>query len=108
MAKGDKELGTGNRPTMGTSVGQTVNARRPEKGKSVPKTGNRKGGMLEGATAAHRATIQERLGAKRHPTAVLYEANAPEASQTLRNTVIVPSATGNRDFGLRSQYGQGF
>ena len=106
MAKGDKNVSTGNRPTMGTSVGQTVNARQPIKGRSVPRTGNRKGGMLEAATQAHRAGIQEKDGAQLRPTAKLYEANAAEAGLLQRNTVLVPSALGNRDFYTRRQFGQ--
>lgn len=108
MPKGDKNTGTGNRPTMGTSVASTVNARQPEKGRATKKSGNAKGGMLEAATAAHRAGIQEREGASYAPRAILYAANAPEAAQTQRNVVTVPSAAGNRDFYLNRRYGQGY
>lgn len=93
---------------VGDSVAKvaTATSRGVQRGKLVKK-GNSKGGMLEGATQAHKANILERNGASFAPKAVLYAANAPEAAQTLRNTRIVPSAVGNRDFYLRRQYGQG-
>lgn len=73
---------------------------------AVPR-GSAKHGMVEPATAVHRATIQERLGAKGAPQAVLYRPNAAEAGLVQRNVHQVPSAIGNRDFYLRRQYGQG-
>jgi hypothetical protein len=93
---------------VGDSVAKvaTATSRGVQRGKLVKK-GNSKGGMLEGATASHKANIQERMGATFTPKATLYAANAPEAAQTQRNTRIVPSALGNRDFYLRRQYGQG-
>jgi hypothetical protein len=93
-----KNIGTGNRPTMGTSAASSVKAAPVIRGRSVKKTGQSKGGFLEAATASHRPNVQEHLGASLHPTAVLYQANAAEASQTQRNTVLVPSASGFRDF----------
>lgn len=63
-------------------------------------------GMLGPVTAKVRPTIPERLGAKLHPTAVLYQQNAAEASAVTRNVRKVPSAVGNRDFYLKRQYGQ--
>ena len=64
------------------------------------------GGALEAATAAHKKNIPERLGAKLHPTAVLYKQNAAEANDTQKNVRTVPSAIGNRDFYNKRQYGQ--
>jgi hypothetical protein len=105
MARTDKTTTTF--PTMGTEAAKLAHVAQPQKGKSIPKTGNSKGGMIEGATATHKANIAERLGAKLAPQVPLYAPNAPEAAETQRNTVIVPSALGNRDFYLRRQYGQG-
>lgn len=95
MAKGQSR---GDRPTMGTSAADHVTAMKPIKGRSVKKTAQSKGGMLDAATANHRANIQETLGCSLHPTATLYEQNAAEASQTLRRTVLVPSKSGYQDF----------
>lgn len=94
---------------VGKNIAATVGSgqsAKPQRGKLVKK-GNSKGGMLEGATAAHRANVQERMGPQFRPTATLYAQNAPSASETQRNTRIVQSAVGNRDFYLRRQYGQG-
>lgn len=82
-----------------------LSARGPQRGKLVKK-GNSKGGMLEGATAAHRANVQERLGPQFQPKVTLYAQNAASATETQRNTRIVQSAVGNRDFYLKRQYGQ--
>ena len=86
------------------SIGGSQSA-KPQRGTLVKK-GNSKGGMLEGATAVHRANIQETLGASWHPTATLYAANAPEAGLVQRNVRTVQSAIGNRDFYLKRAYGQ--
>lgn len=93
-------------PTMGTEAAKLARVGAPERGKLVP-SGNSKGGMLEGATAAHKANILEIQGAKLAPQVNHVYPNAPEAAETQRNTVLVPSALGNRDFYLRRQYGQG-
>jgi hypothetical protein len=95
------------RPTMGTDASRVGKVAKPVKGKSVPKKNQSKGGFLEAATASHRPNILERNGASLRPTAVLYQANAAEAGLVQRNTVVVPSAVGNRDFYLRRQYRQG-
>src|SRR3954470_13725707 len=108
MAKAKAGKTTTQFPKVGNNIAVNVGrsqSAHPERGILVKK-GNSKGGMLEGATAAHKANIQERLGAKGAPQAVLYEANAAEASLTQRNVVLMPSALGNRDFYLRRQYGQ--
>lgn len=92
---------------VGDSISKvaTATSRGVQRGKLVKK-GNSKGGMLEGATAAHRAGIQERMGAQFAPQATLYAPNAASAGETQRNVRIVQSAVGNRDFYLRRQYGQ--
>jgi hypothetical protein len=106
MARTDKTVTSF--PTMGTEAASLQQRHaKPERGKAVPKTGNAKGGMLEGATATHKANIAEVQGAKLAPQIAHVYPNAPEASATQKNTVIVPSALGNRDFYLRRQYGQG-
>lgn len=97
---------SGDFPTVGTSVARSVSARPALRGTAVPKTGNSKGGFAEAATAKHRANIQERLGAKLRPTAVLYAVNAAAANDTYRNVRYVPSAIGNRDFWNKRAYGQ--
>ena len=63
-------------------------------------------GGQEPATANHKSNVLERGGASLHPTATLYKQNAAEASATMRNTRLVPSALGNRDFYAKRQYGQ--
>lgn len=111
MAKSKTQsVPTGSFPTMGTTAAVSVGASqsaKPQRGILRPRRAGGPTGMLEAATASHKANIQERLGAKLAPQATLYAQNAAEASQTQRNTVIVPSAIGNRDFYLRRQYGQG-
>lgn len=89
------------------TVANNVSARPVLKGKQVKKTGEQKGGMIEAATATHRANVAEKLGATGHPTATLYAQNAASASATLRNTYVVPSRAGNGDFYLRDRYQQG-
>lgn len=95
------------RPTMGNTPAKLASVAKPQRGKSVVKKGEAKGGFLEAATATHRANIQERLGAKLHPTAKLYAANAAAANDVQRNVRTVPSAVGNRDFQARRQYNSG-
>lgn len=110
MAKSkNQKQPTGSFSTMGTSVAVSIGASqsaKPQRGIVRPKNDS-KGGMLEAATASHRAGIQERLGFKGAPQTTLYAQNAAEAGLTQRNVVTVPSAIGNRDFYLRRQYGQG-
>lgn len=83
---------------MGKTVADSVSNRTPLKGVQVVKAGERKGGMIEAATAVHRANTGERHGASLHPTATLYKQNAAEASQVQRRTYIVPSKAGVGDF----------
>jgi hypothetical protein len=99
-------VSTGQFPTMGTSASR-VRAVPAERGTKVAKKGSGKSSALEAATAFHRNNIQERLGAKCHPTATLYQANAASAGETQRNVHTVPSAIGARPFYDRRRYGQG-
>jgi hypothetical protein len=94
----DKTITTANRPTMGTSASKSFTVAPVKGAKSAVKKGYSKGGFLEAATATPRRQIQENMGAQLHPTATLYTQNAAEASQVLRNTRIVPSASGYKDF----------
>lgn len=93
---------------VGDNVAANIgfSAAGPRRGKLVKKGNAGIGGMLEGATATHKANIQERLGAQWAPQVTLYAPNAPEAAQTQRNTRIVQSAVGNRDFYMRRAFGQ--
>lgn len=94
---------------VGNNIAATVGngqSARPQRGKLVQKGNSKGGGMLEAATATHRANVQERQGPKFKPQVALYAPNAASASETQRNTRIVPSAVGNRDFYLKRQYGQ--
>lgn len=96
-------------PKIGTAVAKGIaksQSARPQRGILRPR-GVSEGGMLAAATANHRPNIQERLGAKLAPQVTLYAPNAASAGDLQRNTVIVPSAMGNRDFFLRRRYGQG-
>lgn len=86
------------------SVVGSVMARQSPNTISVPRKGPT--GSQEPATANHRSQVLERHGASLHPTATLYKQNAAEASATMRNTRMVPSAIGNRDFYAKRQYGQ--
>lgn len=93
---------TSNSPRMGTEAYRLGSVRQPEKGMSVPKTGNAKGGSIaEPATARYRRGVpqgafgaQFRITAKRTP----YSISDPQAP-TQANGRIVPSAMGvNRNF----------
>lgn len=100
---------TTNFTKMGTSAATTVDnlSAAPSKNtKPVPRK-TTVSGAPQPATASIRKHVLERNGASYTPTATLYAQNAAEASATQRNTVVVPSALGNRDFYLRRRYGQG-
>jgi len=88
-------------PKVGKSNANAV-VRKPTT-KSVPKTGNSKGGMAEGATAEHRAGIHEKGGATLHPQVAMYKANAPEASANKRNVRIL----GTSDEGIKDVWRKG-
>lgn len=88
-------------PKVGNNIAATVGSSqsvKPQRGTLVRKTGNAKGGMLEPATARNRAQVQERLGFKGAPQTKTSYMTAQEAALTQRNTLIVRSAVGNRDF----------
>lgn len=94
---------------MGTSAASTVDnlSAAPSKNtKRVPKK-TTVSAAPQPATVSIRQHVYERNGASYAPKATLYAQNAAEASATQRNTVVVPSALGNRDFYLRRRYGQG-
>ena len=84
----------------------TVTSSQSPNLKSVQRGGSKSGAPVGTKSQPGRVNIQERLGAQFAPQMPLYYANAPEASQTLRNTRVLNSAVGNRDFWLKRQYGQ--
>ena len=88
----DNEVRSGSFPIMGTSAAK-VTVRKPERGRLRPR-----GVSGEGASNAplgHKgdrtASYSGTMGATLHPTAVLYKANAAEATQGQRHVVIIPS-----------------
>ena len=94
-------------PKMGTSNARANNVSgAPSKNTKPVRKKSTISAKPEAATAAHRQGQLESLGFKGAPQTTMSYPTAPEASQTLRNTRIVPSAIGNRDFYLRRQYGQ--
>lgn len=94
-------------PKMGTSNSRANNVSgAPSKNTKPVRKKSTVSAKPEVATAAHRQGQLESLGFKGAPQTTMSYPTAPEASQTLRNTRIVPSAMGNRDFYLRRQYGQ--
>lgn len=93
-------------PTMPQSP-QFINISGMPSANTTPvRKNNSKGGFLEAATATHKANIPERLGAKGHPQATLYAANAASANDTERQVYTVPSRSGFKDFYLKRSYGQ--
>lgn len=85
-------------PTQG-NVASAVNT----SGQSSPSTqtvprANRPSGMLEAATAQHRAGILEPLGAQGGIKVQSEGRNAAEAGLTERNVRILPPAVGYSDF----------
>lgn len=96
------------RSAMGDSIYEAkVQARSAQYGKLEPRRKGEAKGMIEAATAKHRAGIQENMGCQLHPTAKLPgPQDAPHASETWSRTKLVPSATvrtefeGNRKYGL--------
>lgn len=94
-------------PKMGTSNARANNVSgAPSKNTKRVKKKSTVSAKPEAATAAHRQGALERLGFQGAPQVRMGYPTAPEAAQTLRNTRIVPSAIGNRDFYLKRQYGQ--
>lgn len=99
---------TTNFAKMGTAAAAVKNVSgAPSKNtKPIKKSAHSKGGSAEPATANARQGVLERNGFKGAPQTTLYAPNAAEASATLRNVRVMPSAIGNRDFYFRRQYGQ--
>ncbi|WP_188187570.1 hypothetical protein [Nonomuraea sp. SYSU D8015] len=97
-------------PTMGTEAANVRNVSGAPSSytKPVRKSGNAKGGMIEAALSEGvRRQTHERHGATYAPRAQMVVGNDPAESANLRNTRIVRSAVGNRDFWAKRQYGQG-
>ncbi|WP_157407281.1 hypothetical protein [Actinomadura atramentaria] len=94
-------------PRMGDQAHRwNVAPRTPDRSITVPKK-HGKGSFMEAATAKHRKSVHERHGASFAPQMTMHYSNAPEASANLRNTKLMPSAVGARDFYTRRAYGQG-
>lgn len=93
------------RPTMDTEASHATPAYPdPAHTTLVPK----KSGSPDSDNPAggHRQGVLERLGASYAPKVNYVYPNQPEASQTLRNVRVMPSAIGNGDFWAKRQYGQ--
>lgn len=101
------KINTGSFPTMGT-VATPVNASAaPSRNTTAVGKKGAAGGMLEGATARHRAPrLNEPNGPQHRITASAYAPTTnPEANATQRNVRLVKSAVGNRDFWDRRNNG---
>lgn len=100
---------TTNFPKMGTVNGVAVNVSAAPSGntKPVKKYGEGVGGMIQNALyEGVRRNMQERGGAKLTPQTRMVAETNPEAGANLRNTKLVPSAIGNRDFYDKRKFGQ--
>ncbi len=102
-----EEIGTGSRPTMGTSAAELSRVGRPERGRIRPKGGSGKqGNALEGPTGHRRASF-EKMGATLHPTATLYAQNAAEANEQCKRVLMMPSRSSWTDqFRAKAKYGR--
>lgn len=102
-----EEIGTGSRPTMGTSAAELTRTSRPERGRLRPKGGGGKqGNALEGPTGNRRASF-EKMGATLHPTATLYAQNAVEANEICKHVLMMPSRNSWTDsFRAKARYGR--
>ena len=102
-----EEIGTGSRPTMGTSAAELSRVGRPERGRLRPKGGaGKQGNALEGPTGNRRASF-EKMGATLHPTATLYAANAVEANDMCKRVIMMPSRSSWTDsFRAKAKYGR--
>jgi hypothetical protein len=102
-----EEIGTGSRPTMGTSAAQLSSAGKPERGRMRPKGGGGKqGNALEGPTGHRRASF-EKMGATLHPAATMYAQNAAEASEQCKHVIMMPSRSSWTDqFRSKARYAQ--
>lgn len=95
-------------PKMGTEAAHAVAAADYSPNLKFRPRGTTAGGSMppDAGTAGSRTGQQERLGATFAPKVLMSSPQAPEAGQNLRNTRLVPSAVGNRDFWLKRAYGQ--
>ena len=102
-----EEIGTGSRPTMGTSAAELSRTTRPERGRLRPKGGGGKNGnALDGPTGHRRASF-EKMGASLHPTSTLYAQNAAEASEMCKRVLMMPSRSSWTDsFRAKAKYGR--
>lgn len=102
-----EEIGTGSRPTMGTSAAELSRVGRPERGRMRPKGGaGKQGNALEGPTGNRRASF-EKMGATLHPTATLYAQNAVEANEICKKVIMMPSRSSWTDsFRAKAKYGR--
>lgn len=102
-----EEIGTGSRPTMGTSAAQLTRVGKAERGNMRPRGGGGKqGDALQGPTGHRRASF-EKMGASCHPTATLYAQNAAEATLTERHVLTMPSRSSWTDqFRSKAKYGR--
>ena len=102
-----EEIGTGSRPTMGTSAAVLSRVGKPERGRTRPKGGaGKQGDALDGTKANRRASF-EKMGATLHPTATLYAQNAAEASEICKKVVMMPSRSSWTDqFRAKAKYGR--
>jgi hypothetical protein len=77
----------------------TITVGKKTQGRGASPTGVKKNRGASMINEAHGPTFR--------PVTTLYAQNAAEASATQRNTRIVPSALGDRDFYAARQYSQG-
>jgi hypothetical protein len=105
------EYGSSDFPVMGESVAQHImnmSRKRSPYTTAVKKKTQGRGASPTGRTGGVKshALIHEANGPACTVKATLYKQNAAEASTVLRNTKMMPSAVGNRDFWVKRQYGQ--
>lgn len=102
-----EEIGTGSRPTMGTSAAELARTTRPERGRLRPKGGGGKQGNALSGPTGHRRASFEKMGASLHPTATLYAQNAAEASEMCSRVIMMPSrASWTDSFRAKAKYGR--
>lgn len=97
------------RSVVGTSIYEAkAAARAVSSGMLQPRDKGAAKGMIEAATANHRAGIQENMGAQCHPTAMLpgpQDSPKGTSQETWRNVRLVPSATTRTEFEGARAYG---
>ena len=102
-----EEIGTGSRPTMGTSAAQLSRVGKAERGRMRPRGGGGKDGNAHLGPTGHRKASFEKMGATLHPTATLYAQNAVEASETCKKVLTMPSRSSWTDsFRAKAKYGR--